>query len=51
MGDNNEMDLQEIGWDGADSIHLAHESDQWRVLVNNGTGHSGSIKGRNFTIS
>jgi hypothetical protein len=28
------IDLREIGWDGTDSIHLAQERDQWRVLVN-----------------
>jgi hypothetical protein len=28
------MDLREIGWDGIDWIELAHDRDQWRVLVN-----------------
>jgi hypothetical protein len=27
------MDVREIGWDGVDWMHLAHERDQWRVLV------------------
>jgi hypothetical protein len=32
--DNNKMDLREIGWDGMDSIELAHDRDKWRALVN-----------------
>jgi hypothetical protein len=32
--DNIKMDLREIGWDGMDWIDLAHDRDQWRVLVN-----------------
>jgi hypothetical protein len=28
------MDLREIGWSGMDWIDLAHDRDQWRVLVN-----------------
>jgi hypothetical protein len=28
------MYLREIGWDGMDWIDLAHDRDQWRVLVN-----------------
>jgi hypothetical protein len=28
------MDLREIGWDGMDWIHLAHDKGQWRALVN-----------------
>jgi hypothetical protein len=28
------MDLREIGWKGVDCMHLAQDSDQWRVLVN-----------------
>jgi hypothetical protein len=31
--DNIKMDLT-IGWDGMDWIHLAHDRDQWRALVN-----------------
>jgi hypothetical protein len=30
---NVKMDLREIGWDGMDWIHLAHDRDQWRALV------------------
>jgi hypothetical protein len=26
--------LREIIWDGIDSIHLAHDRDQWRALLN-----------------
>jgi hypothetical protein len=32
--DNSKIDLREIGWDGMDWIDLAHDRDQWRVLVN-----------------
>jgi hypothetical protein len=32
--DNIKMDLREIGWGGMDWIHLAHDRDQWKVLVN-----------------
>jgi hypothetical protein len=32
--DNIKIDLREIGWDGMDSIDLAHDRDQWRDLVN-----------------
>jgi hypothetical protein len=32
--DNIEMDLREIGWGGMEWIDLAHDRDQWRVLVN-----------------
>jgi hypothetical protein len=32
--DNIRMDLMEIQWDGADRMHLAHDSDQWWALVN-----------------
>jgi hypothetical protein len=31
---NIKMDLREIGWGGMDWIELAHDRDQWRVLVN-----------------
>jgi hypothetical protein len=31
---NIKMDLRGIGWDGMDWIDLAHDRDQWRVLVN-----------------
>jgi hypothetical protein len=27
-------DLGEIGWNGMDWIHLAHDRDQWQALVN-----------------
>jgi hypothetical protein len=28
--DNIKMDLRDRGWDDMDSIHLAHDRDQWR---------------------
>jgi hypothetical protein len=31
---NIKMNLREIGWYGMDWIDLAHDRDQWRVLVN-----------------
>jgi hypothetical protein len=30
---NIRMDLREIGWEGVDWIHLAHDRDRWRALV------------------
>jgi hypothetical protein len=32
--DNINMDLREIGFGDADWIHLAHDRDRWRALVN-----------------
>jgi hypothetical protein len=34
VGDNIEIDLREIGWDGMNWIDLAYDRDQWRPLVN-----------------
>jgi hypothetical protein len=34
LEDNIKMDLKEIGWGSMDWIHLAHDRDQWRALVN-----------------
>jgi len=28
------MDLRDRGWDGVEWIHLAHDGDQWRALMN-----------------
>jgi hypothetical protein len=42
--DNIKMDFREIGWGGADWIHLAQDRGQWRALVKQGNEHSGSIK-------
>jgi hypothetical protein len=28
------MDVTELGWEGADWIHLAQDRDQWWALVN-----------------
>jgi hypothetical protein len=32
--DNIKIDLREIEWDGMERIDLAHDTDQWRALVN-----------------
>jgi hypothetical protein len=32
--DNTNMDLREIGFGDVDWIHLAHDRDRWRALVN-----------------
>jgi hypothetical protein len=32
--DNIRMDLRGIGWEDVYWIHLAQDTDQWRVLVN-----------------
>jgi hypothetical protein len=44
------MEVREIVWEGVDWIHLAHDSDQWRDLVNTLKKPSGSIKTGNFFI-
>jgi hypothetical protein len=31
---NIKMDLSEIGWEGADWMHLAQDRDQWQAVVN-----------------
>jgi hypothetical protein len=28
MGDNIEIDLKEVGWEGVDQIHLVQDGDQ-----------------------
>jgi hypothetical protein len=33
-GDNIEIDLRKIGWDGMDWIDLAQDRGKWRALVN-----------------
>jgi hypothetical protein len=32
--DDNEMDIQEVGWGGVAWIDLAQDMDRWRALVN-----------------
>jgi hypothetical protein len=32
--DGMKMDLREIGWGGVEWIHLAHDRDRWRAVVN-----------------
>jgi hypothetical protein len=34
MGDNIRMDLEEIGWEVVDWMHLAQVRDQCRAVVN-----------------
>jgi len=34
MGDNINMDLQEVGCGGMDWINLAQDGDRWQALVN-----------------
>jgi hypothetical protein len=34
LEDGIRMDVGEIGWEGVDWMHLAQDTDQWRVLVN-----------------
>jgi hypothetical protein len=34
LGNNNRMDLQEIGWESVDCMHLAQDMDNWWALVN-----------------
>jgi hypothetical protein len=35
MGEDNiRGDLREIGWKGADWMHVAQDSDQWQTLLN-----------------
>jgi hypothetical protein len=31
---NIKMDLQNVGWEGMNSIALTQDSDRWQVLVN-----------------
>jgi hypothetical protein len=33
-GDNIKMDLEGIGWEGLNWIHLADDRDRWRILEN-----------------
>jgi hypothetical protein len=33
LGNDNKMDLRDIGWDGMNSIDLAQDRDWWRPLV------------------
>jgi hypothetical protein len=32
--DDIRMDIREIGWEDVDWMHLAHDWDQWRAVVN-----------------
>jgi hypothetical protein len=42
------MDLNAIGWEGVDWIHLAQDSDRWRALCDHGNESSGSIRSGEF---
>jgi hypothetical protein len=45
--DNMRIDLREIGWEGADRIHLAQDGDQW-LTCEHFNEPSGSTEGREF---
>jgi hypothetical protein len=32
--DNIRMDLGKVGWEGADWVHLAQDTEQWRAVLN-----------------
>lgn len=34
MGDNIEIDLKEVGWEGVDQIHLVQDGDQQQAVMN-----------------
>jgi hypothetical protein len=34
LEDNIGMDLREVEWEGVNWMHLAHDRDQWRAVVN-----------------
>jgi hypothetical protein len=34
LEDNIKIELKEIEWNGMDWIHLAEDSNQWRIIVN-----------------
>jgi hypothetical protein len=41
---NNKIDLKKLGWVGMNWIDLAHNMDQWRVLVNTVMNLRGSLE-------
>jgi len=49
--DNIRMDLRKTGWEGVDRIHLAHDRDQWWVLVNMVMNLWVTWKAQNFLTS
>jgi hypothetical protein len=46
--DNVRMDLREIGWEGADCIHVAQDRDCYWGSCEHGNEPSGSIKGEDL---
>jgi len=34
MGNNIRTDLNEVGWEDVDWIHLTQDRDHWRAVVN-----------------
>jgi len=34
MGNNPKVDIKDIGCESLNRIHMTHDTDQWRVIVN-----------------
>jgi hypothetical protein len=49
--DNIRINRREIGWEGVDWIHLAHDIDQWQHLVNAVMNFQFAYKADNFLTS
>jgi hypothetical protein len=47
--DNIRIDLREIGWEGADWMHLAQDKYQWQALVNTVMNLRVPLKAGNLT--
>jgi hypothetical protein len=49
--DNIRMDLRKTGWEGVDWMHLAQDTDKWRVLANTVVSLRVPLEARNFLTS